>query len=57
MRAGDIAAREAARARIDTAKVALGERGPPWWAEGASDLNRRMVAGTGYAEWWKGQLR
>ncbi len=52
MRAGDPDAREAARARIDAAKTALGERGPPWWTDAGPDLNRRMVAGTPYADWW-----
>lgn len=31
MRRGDAEAREAARARVDAAKVALGERGAVWW--------------------------
>ena len=52
MRAGDLDAREAARARIDAAKTALGERGPPWWTDAAPDLNRRMATGTSYADWW-----
>jgi hypothetical protein len=30
LRAGDDAAREAARLQVDAAKVALGERGPVW---------------------------
>ena len=51
MRAGDAEAREAARARVDAAKRALGERGPVWWADGAPDYNRRMAWGTPYAEW------
>ena len=33
MRAGDGEAREAARKRVEEAKVALGERGTPWWEE------------------------
>ncbi len=41
-----------ARAAVDRAKVALGERGPVWWQDGAPDLNRRMVAGTVYADWF-----
>ena len=53
IRAGDPAAKEAARARVDAAKVALGERGPPWWTDGAPDFNRRMVVGTPYADWWE----
>jgi hypothetical protein len=42
----------AARAAVDRAKGALGERGPVWWEDGAPDLNRRMVAGTPYAAWF-----
>ena len=56
MRNGDAAGREVARARIDAAKMALGKRGPPWWTDGAPDLNRRIAAGTDYAGWWKGQV-
>jgi hypothetical protein len=41
-----------ARAAVDRAKVALGERGPVWWDDGAPDLNRRMVANTPYADWF-----
>lgn len=32
-RADDAAAEKAARARVNDAKVALGERGTPWWIE------------------------
>lgn len=42
----------AARTDVDRAKIALGERGPPWWDDGAPDFNRRMVANTPYAEWF-----
>ena len=42
-----------ARKAVDTAKVALGERGPVWWTDGAPDLNRHKVAGSTYAEWWE----
>ena len=41
----------AARAQVDAAKHGLGERGPVWWRDGAPDLNRRMAAGTPYADW------
>ena len=41
-----------ARKAVDTAKVALGERGPVWWTDGAPDLNRHKVSGSPYAEWW-----
>lgn len=40
-----------ARALVDVAKIALGERGPSWWADGAPDYNRRMVRNTPYAAW------
>ncbi|WP_378941918.1 hypothetical protein [Paracoccus sp. R86501] len=40
-----------ARARVDAAKRALGERGPVSWHDGAPDLNRKMVRNTPYAEW------
>lgn len=41
-----------ARRRVDDAKVALGERGPVWWDDGAPDYNRRMAANTPYAGWF-----
>ncbi len=40
-----------ARAEVDAAKVALGERGPVWWTDGALDLNRHMARNTPYADW------
>jgi hypothetical protein len=52
MRAGDLAAREEARARVDAAKVALGERGPVWWSDGAPDLTRHLARTGPYAEWF-----
>jgi hypothetical protein len=42
-----------ARARVDAAKRALGERGPPWWTDGAPDYNRRLAVNTPYAEWFR----
>lgn len=51
LRAGDNASLAEARAQVDLAKVALGERGPVWWQDGSPDLNRRMAKNTGYAEW------
>ncbi|SHN22044.1 hypothetical protein SAMN05216593_11499 [Pseudomonas asturiensis] len=42
-----------ARAAVDAAKVALGERGPVWWTDGAPDLNRHKVDNTPYAEWYR----
>lgn len=50
--AADEAATRAARARVQAAKVALGERGPVWWDDGAPDLNRHMVRNTPYADWF-----
>ena len=52
MRAGDAVGREAARVRVDAAKVALGERGPVWWTDGGPDLTRHMARNTAYAEWF-----
>lgn len=52
MRAGDAHAREQARLRVEEAKVALGERGEPWWTDGAPDWNRHMVKNTPYAAWF-----
>lgn len=48
----DSHAMTAARARVHAAKTALGERGPVWWTDGAPDLNRRLVKGTCYEDWW-----
>jgi hypothetical protein len=41
-----------ARKAVDTSKIALGERGPVWWTDGAPDLNRHKVSGSPYAQWW-----
>ena len=48
-RADDAEAERDARARVHAAKVALGERGPVWWTDGAPDYNRRRVENTHYA--------
>ena len=53
----DAAATAVARLRVGAAKVALGERGPVWWDDGAPDYNRRMVEGTPYGEWYAGLPR
>ena len=42
----------AARAAVDAAKTALGERGPVWWEDGAPDLTQRLARNTPYAEWY-----
>lgn len=44
--------RPAIRARIDKAKRALGERGAPWWDDGAPDYNRYLAKNTPYAAWY-----
>ena len=41
-----------ARAQVDAAKQALGERGSVWWTDGAPDENRRMAENTSYADWF-----
>lgn len=51
-RAGDAEAVAGARRAVDAAKIALGERGPVWWTDGAPDYNRHMARNTPYAEWW-----
>jgi hypothetical protein len=51
-RAGDLDAERAARAEVDAAKRALGERGPVWWTDGAPDVNRKMAKNTPYADWF-----
>jgi hypothetical protein len=50
--ARDVSAESMARAAVDWAKRALGERGPVWWADGAPDLNRHMARNTPYAAWF-----
>ena len=51
-RADDPIAIKAARAAIETAKVALGERGAPWWTDGSPDFNRHLAKNTPYAGWF-----
>lgn len=53
--AGDREALRSARSKVQAARDALGDRGKVWWDDGAPDLNRRMVANTPYADWWRGQ--
>jgi hypothetical protein len=49
---GEPMALAAARAAVDAAKTSLGERGTPWWTDGAPDLNRSMAHNTPYADWF-----
>ncbi|MFN3670233.1 MAG: hypothetical protein ACK4VY_13075 [Brevundimonas sp.] len=50
--AEDRAALAEAGQAVDEAKIALGERGPVWWTDGAPDQNRRMARNTEYADWY-----
>ena len=52
LRAGDAAGVATARQAVDVAKIALGERGPAWWDDGAPDWNRHMARNTSYATWF-----
>ena len=52
LKADDPVALKDARRRVDTAKRALGERGPVWWTDGTPDMNRRMAKNTPYADWF-----
>lgn len=52
LRRDDGAGLATARAAVNRAKIALGERGPVWWDDGAPDLNRRLVKNTPYASWF-----
>ncbi|WP_325065206.1 hypothetical protein [Qipengyuania aquimaris] len=50
LRDKDAVAERAARKQVHEAKVALGERGPVWWDDGAPDYNRHLVKNTPYAQ-------
>lgn len=43
--------RAPARQQVETIKRALGERGPVWWDDGASDFNRKLAKNTPYSDW------
>jgi hypothetical protein len=45
--------RIAARVEVDRVKRELGERGDPWWSDGAPDYNRLLAINTPYAEWFE----
>lgn len=52
-KAGDNATSlQAARAQVNAAKIALGERGPVWWDDGSPDVNRKQAVNTPYADWY-----
>lgn len=48
-RSDDAEAEKAARAKVHEAKLALGERGPVWWDDGAPDYTRKLLKNTPYA--------
>jgi hypothetical protein len=52
LRTNDQALVREARRRIGQLKVALGERGAPWWDDGAPDYNKKLVGKTPYADWY-----
>ena len=54
LRAKDKTAEQTARTAVDTAKHALGERGPVWWDDAAPDYTRHMARNTPYADWFAG---
>lgn len=45
LRAGDADGERAARARVQLAKTALGERGTPWWEQTMDERRTRWEAG------------
>ncbi|MFC6091849.1 hypothetical protein [Saccharothrix lopnurensis] len=47
LRAGDAEAEARARGRVHAAKVALGERGTPWWEQDAEERRERWESGPG----------
>lgn len=51
---GTMDERAEARGVVNAAKVALGERGPAWWTDGAPDFNRKMAKNTPYRSWFEG---
>ena len=53
LKSGQTSALKGARAEVQAAKEALGERGPVWWSDGAPDLNRTLIVNSPYAAWWQ----
>lgn len=43
---------KAAKRAVNSAKEALGERGPVWWDDGAPDETMKTPNRSSYAEWW-----
>jgi len=53
----DPVALKQARRAVNTAKIALGERGQGWWTDGTPDYNRHLVKNTPYAAWFAQALK
>ena len=53
MAKGNAEAVRLARLEVDNAKRSLGERGAAWWSDGEPDFNRRLIANSPYADWWR----
>lgn len=51
----DDVALKAARHKVNTAKIALGERGDVWWTDESPDYNRSLAKNTPYASWFAQQ--
>lgn len=51
---GDPSEMKQARADVQAAKVALGERAPVWWTDGPPDLNQSKIQSTTDASWYQG---
>ncbi|MER8199287.1 hypothetical protein ABTY00_35810 [Streptomyces microflavus] len=50
MRKGDTAAEKQARSQVHSAKVALGERGIPWWEQSMDERRQRWERGLNVCE-------
>jgi hypothetical protein len=57
LREADTCRIEDARARVHQEKLALGERGLPWWHDGAPDYNRHLASNTPYNKWYESLSR
>lgn len=50
---GDTGQLKLARMHVQTAKVALGERGPVWWDDGSPDFNRHKTENCPSERWFR----
>ena len=56
-RSGDAQAESAARREVETIRIALGQRGAPWWADDGADLHRQPAKETLYRDWFSALKR